>query len=146
MLPCETNKCEYGEFYNKLCDIMTSNFLFTKDHGWVKIEDNVATFGITGFARSEIGDVVFVDILDSIFNYQQGDVFGTIETVKTVSDLFIPLSGKIIEINPSIKKQPRIINEDSYNSGWIIKIYIENLSEIDNLLSYKEYKELLNEN
>jgi len=119
------------------------NIQYTKDHEWIKIEGNIATVGITEFAQSELGDIVFVEVetLSQVVN--QNEVFGTIEAVKTVSDLFMPLTGKVIEVNNMITTKPELINKDPYNHGWIIKIEISNQSEVVSLLSHSEYKNSL---
>ena len=116
---------------------------YTEEHEWVKIEDNIATVGITDFAQGELGDIVYleIDTLDS--EIASNDVFGTVEAVKTVSDLFMPLSGKVIETNSELEDRPELVNEDPYGEGWIIKIDISDISELSNLLSYEDYKNLV---
>ena len=116
---------------------------YTEEHEWVKIEDNIATVGITDFAQGELGDIVYleIDTLDS--EIASNEVFGTVEAVKTVSDLFMPLGGKVIETNPELEDKPELVNEDPYGEGWIIKIDITDLSEINSLLSAKDYKNLI---
>jgi glycine cleavage system H protein len=116
---------------------------YTEEHEWVKIEDNIATVGITDFAQGELGDIVYleIDTLDS--EIASNEVFGTVEAVKTVSDLFMPLSGKVIEINSELEDRPELVNEDPYGEGWIIKIDISDISESSNLLSYEDYKNLV---
>jgi|TARA_B110000305_G_C18946712_1_gene406425 glycine cleavage system H protein len=116
---------------------------YTKEHEWVKIEDNIATVGITDFAQGELGDIVYleIDTLDS--EIASNEVFGTVEAVKTVSDLFMPLGGKVIETNPELEDKPELVNEDPYGEGWIIKIDISDISEISSLLSYQDYKNLV---
>ena len=116
---------------------------YTEEHEWVKIEDNIATVGITDFAQGELGDIVYleIDTLDS--EIATNEVFGTVEAVKTVSDLFMPLGGKVIETNPELEDKPELVNEDPYGEGWIIKIDISYISEISSLLSYQEYKNLV---
>jgi glycine cleavage system H protein len=116
---------------------------YTEEHEWVKIEDNTATVGITDFAQGELGDIVYleIDTLDS--EIASNEVFGTVEAVKTVSDLFMPLSGKVIEINSELEDRPELVNEDPYGEGWIIKIDISDISESSNLLSYEDYKNLV---
>ncbi|MBS1558041.1 MAG: glycine cleavage system protein GcvH [Bacteroidetes bacterium] len=116
---------------------------YTKDHEWVKIEGNQATVGITAFAQSELGDIVYVDVTTAGQELNQHDVFGTVEAVKTVSDLFLPLSGKIIEFNKSLETSPEKINSDPYAEGWMIKMTIKNPSEVSGLLSADQYKELI---
>ena len=116
---------------------------YTEEHEWVKIEDNIATVGITEFAQGELGDIVYleIDTLDS--EIASNEVFGTVEAVKTVSDLFMPLGGKVIETNPELEDKPELVNEDPYGEGWIIKIDISDISEISSLLSYQDYKNLV---
>ena len=118
-------------------------FKYTEEHEWVKIEGNIATVGITDFAQGELGDIVYleIDTLDS--EVGQNEVFGTVEAVKTVSDLFMPVGGKVIETNPNLEDKPELVNEDPYGEGWIIKIDISDLSETDNLLSPQDYKNLI---
>jgi glycine cleavage system H protein len=116
---------------------------YTEEHEWVKIEDKIATVGITDFAQGELGDIVYleIDTLDS--EIATNEVFGTVEAVKTVSDLFMPLSGKVIETNSELEARPELVNEDPYGEGWIIKIDISDISESSNLLSYEDYKNLV---
>ena len=116
---------------------------YTEEHEWVKIEDNIATVGITDFAQGELGDIVYleIDTLDS--EIATNEVFGTVEAVKTVSDLFMPLSGKVIEINSELEDRPELVNEDPYGEGWIIKIDISDISESSNLLGHEDYKNLV---
>jgi glycine cleavage system H protein len=116
---------------------------YTEEHEWVKFEDNIATVGITDFAQGELGDIVYleIDTLDS--EIASNEVFGTVEAVKTVSDLFMPLSGKVIETNSELEDRPELVNEDPYGEGWIIKIDISDISESSSLLSYEDYKNLV---
>jgi glycine cleavage system H protein len=116
---------------------------YTEEHEWVKIEHNIATVGITDFAQGELGDIVYleIDTLDS--EIATNEVFGTVEAVKTVSDLFMPLSGKVIETNSELEDRPELVNEDPYGEGWIIKIDISDISESSSLLSYEDYKNLV---
>jgi len=116
---------------------------YTEEHEWVKLNGNVATVGITDFAQSELGDIVYleIDTLDSEIN--SNDVFGTVEAVKTVSDLFMPVNGKVIEVNSSLEDNPEVVNDDPYGEGWIIKIEVSNPSDIDALMSSEEYKNLI---
>ena len=116
---------------------------YTEEHEWVKIDDNIATVGITDFAQGELGDIVYleIDTLDS--EIATNEVFGTVEAVKTVSDLFMPLSGKVIETNSELEDRPELVNEDPYGEGWIIKIDISDISESSSLLSYEDYKNLV---
>ena len=116
---------------------------YTEEHEWVKIEDNIATVGITDFAQGELGDIVYleIDTLDS--EIASNEVFGTVEAVKTVSDLFMPLSGKVIETNSELEDKPELVNDDPYGEGWIIKIDISDISETNSLLSYQDYINLV---
>lgn len=116
---------------------------YTKDHEWVKVEGNSATVGITDFAQGELGDIVYLDIATSGKELAQHDVFGTVEAVKTVSDLYMPVSGKVSTVNPLLDSNPEKVNEDPYGDGWMIKIDISNVEEIDGLLSADAYKELI---
>jgi len=119
------------------------NLKYTKTHEWVKIENNIAIIGITDYAQQELGDIVFVEVNNTTKEIKKYEPFGTIEAVKTVSDLFMPISGKILEINEQLKSTPELINKDPYGEGWIIKIEISDTKEIDNLLSAEEYKQLI---
>ena len=114
---------------------------YTKDHEWVKIEGNTATVGITDFAQGELGDIVYVDINTVGQTVAQGDIFGTVEAVKTVSDLYMPVSGKVTEVNPVLDGSPEKVNEDPYGAGWMIKIEVS--GGTDTLLSADQYKELI---
>ncbi|MEL4308578.1 glycine cleavage system protein GcvH [Joostella sp. CR20] len=120
-----------------------SELKYTKDHEWVKIEGDVATVGVTDFAQSELGDIVYVEVETVDETLEREEVFGTVEAVKTVSDLFLPLSGEIIEFNESLEDEPEKVNTDPYGDGWMIKIKISDTSEIDDLLSDADYKELI---
>lgn len=119
------------------------NLKYTRDHEWVEISGNKATVGITDFAQSELGDIVFLEVETVDEQLNKEDVFGTIEAVKTVSDLFLPLTSEIIEFNEDLEQNPELVNEDPYGKGWIIKIIFNNQSEIDGLLSSDEYKKLI---
>lgn len=116
---------------------------YTKDHEWVKIDGDTATVGITDFAQRELGDIVYVEVetLDQTLN--KDEVFGTVEAVKTVSDLFLPLSGEIIAFNDSLESSPETVNSDPYGDGWMVKVKISDSSEINELLSSDQYKELI---
>ena len=116
---------------------------FTKDHEWVKIEGDIATVGITDFAQGELGDIVYVDVETVDESIDQNEVFGSVEAVKTVSDLFMPLSGEIIEFNELLEDAPEKVNTDAYGDGWMIKIKISNDTEIDSLLDAAGYKEII---
>ena len=116
---------------------------YTKDHEWVKIDGDVATVGITDFAQSELGDIVYVEVETEGEELAKDEVFGSVEAVKTVSDLFLPLSGEIIEFNEGLEYEPENVNTDPYTEGWIIKIKISNQEEIEDLLDAEAYKELI---
>ena len=119
------------------------NLMYTSEHEWVKIDNNIATVGITDFAQGELGDIIFLEFPEIDEEFNEGDVFGTIEAVKTVSDLFMPITGKVIEVNPSLEDKPELVNEDPYGEGWIIKVHITEESQIDGLLSPSDYKNLI---
>ena len=121
-----------------------SSLLFTKEHEWLDIDNNEAKVGITNFAQGELGDIIFVELPDVGDSFEKDDVFGTIEAVKTVADLFMPVSGEIISINSNIEDNPELINTDPHNDGWIIKIKIKDSSEIKSLLTEDKYKDLIN--
>ncbi|MBN2668078.1 MAG: glycine cleavage system protein GcvH [Bacteroidales bacterium] len=112
---------------------------YTKEHEWVKIDGNIATVGITDFAQGELGDVVFIEIETEGEELAQEETFGTIEAVKTVSDMFMPVSGTVLEINPALEDTPEIVNTDPYGKGWMIKIEMKDASELDSLLSADDY-------
>ena len=116
---------------------------YTKDHEWVLVDGNVATVGITDFAQSELGDIVYVEIETIGEELNKEEVFGTVEAVKTVSDLFLPLSGEIIEFNDALEVSPEDVNSDPYGKGWMVKVKIANASEIEELLSSDDYKQLI---
>lgn len=116
---------------------------YTKDHEWIRIEGDVATVGVTHFAQSELGDIVYVDVDTVDESIDRDEVFGYVEAVKTVSDLFMPLSGEVIELNESLEDEPELVNSDTYGDGWMIKIKISDESEIIDLLDAKAYKELI---
>jgi glycine cleavage system H protein len=116
---------------------------YTKDHEWIRVEGNNATIGITDFAQKELGDIVYVDITTVGETVAKEDIFGTVEAVKTVSDLFMPLTGKVLEMNKDIDSAPESVNTDPYGKGWMIKISIDNTAEIDELLSCDAYKTLI---
>lgn len=119
------------------------NLKFTKDHEWVKIEGNVATVGVTDFAQSELGDIVFVEIETEDEDLEKEEVFGTIEAVKTVSDLYMPVAGKIIEVNEELESQPELVNKAPYAGGWMVKIEMADPDQADDLLSASDYKKLI---
>jgi len=114
---------------------------YTKDHEWVKVEGNMAYIGITDFAQGELGDIVFVEIETLGDTLNKDEIFGSIEAVKTVSDLFMPLSGEVLEINEAIESNPELANTDPYGKGWLVKISINDISEAESLLTPEEYKQ-----
>ena len=120
-----------------------SDLKYTKDHEWVKIEGDIATIGITDFAQSELGDIVYVEVETLDETLQTEEIFGTVEAVKTVSDLFLPLSGEIIEFNETLEDEPEKVNTDPYGAGWMIKVKCSDLSEVESLLSAESYKMLI---
>jgi len=120
-----------------------ANLKYTKDHEWVSIDGDIATVGITHFAQKELGDIVYVEVETLDQTLEKDEVFGTVEAVKTVSDLFLPLSGEIIEFNDDLESKPESVNLDPYGAGWMIKVKIANMAEIDSLLSSEAYKELI---
>ncbi|MDX5418318.1 MAG: glycine cleavage system protein GcvH [Hymenobacteraceae bacterium] len=122
---------------------LPENLKYTKDHEWVRVEGDVAYVGITDFAQSELGDIVYVDIDTVDKQIGQNDVFGTVEAVKTVSDLFSPLSGTVQEFNDKLDGSPELVNADPYGDGWIIKMSIDDASEVEGLLSAEAYRELI---
>ncbi|MFV8321482.1 glycine cleavage system protein GcvH [Flavobacterium sp. LS2R12] len=119
------------------------NLKYTKDHEWVSIDGDTATVGITDFAQKELGDIVYVEVETLDQTLDKDEVFGTVEAVKTVSDLFLPLTGEIIAFNDALESTPEIVNSDPYGAGWMIKIKIANMAEVDDLLSSDSYKELI---
>lgn len=116
---------------------------YTKDHEWVKIDGDVAIIGITDFAQSELGDIVYVDVDTLDETVETEEVFGSVEAVKTVSDLFMPLSGEIIEFNEQLEDEPELVNSDPYGAGWMIKVSISDSSQIDTLLDAEGYKKII---
>jgi glycine cleavage system H protein len=139
----------YSYFYKTyICEKQTNmnipaNLKYTKDHEWVKIDGDTATVGITDFAQKELGDIVYVEVETLDQTLSKDEVFGTVEAVKTVSDLFLPLSGEIVEFNDSLETTPEKVNSDPYGEGWMIKVKISNDSEVSELLSSEQYKELV---
>ncbi|MDO5979436.1 glycine cleavage system protein GcvH [Flavivirga spongiicola] len=120
-----------------------SELKYTKDHEWVKIEGDVATIGITDFAQSELGDIVYVEVETVDETLDAEEIFGTVEAVKTVSDLILPLSGEIIEFNESLEDEPEKVNSDPYGDGWMIKVKCSDLSQVEGLMSTDDYKTLI---
>ncbi|MBT3209598.1 MAG: glycine cleavage system protein GcvH [Bacteroidetes bacterium] len=119
------------------------NLKFTKDHEWLRVEGENVYIGITEFAQGELGDIVFIEIETEGETLEQGETFGTIEAVKTVSDMFMPISGEVLEVNESLEDEPESVNKDPYGEGWMIKISLNDASELDSLLSAEQYKELI---
>jgi glycine cleavage system H protein len=119
------------------------NLKYTKDHEWILVEGNNGTIGITDYAQGELGDVVFIDIDPGLVEISAGKSFGTIEAVKTVSDVYGPCKGKVLEINKTLADTPELVNSDPYGNGWIIKIQIEDMSELNSLLDSAAYKQLI---
>jgi glycine cleavage system H protein len=119
------------------------NLLYTKDHEWLRVEGDMGYVGVTDFAQGELGDIVFVEVETVGETLNKEEVFGTIEAVKTVSDMFMPVSGEILEVNPAIEESPVVINKDPYGEGWMVKIRITNQSEVNDLLTAEKYTALL---
>ena len=117
---------------------------YSKEHTWISVHDNTGTIGITEFAQSELGEIVYADLPNVGYSFQQDEVFGSVEAVKTVSDLFMPVSGKITETNELLLKAPTLINDHPYKDGWLIKIEIKDITELEDLLTSNQYKELTN--
>ena len=128
---------------NTLAMNIPSELKYTKDHEWVKIDGDIATVGITDFAQSELGDIVYVEVETLDETLDKEEVFGTVEAVKTVSDLFLPLSGEIIEFNEALEDEPEKVNSDPYGDGWMVKIKISEPSEVEELMSADDYKALI---
>lgn len=120
-----------------------ANLKYSNDHEWCRVEGDTAYIGITDFAQSQLGDIVFVDVPTVGETLAAGDVFGSIEAVKTVSDAFIPVSGEILEFNPTVDADPAIVNKDAYGEGWLVKVKLSDPAEVDALLSADQYKELI---
>ena len=118
------------------------NLKYTKDHEWVRVEGDIAYVGITDFAQGELGDIVYVEIETLNEEIEMGDVFGTVEAVKTVSDLFMPISGEVIELNEKLESKPELVNSDPYGDGWMVKIKIDNISQLDELLDLDGYESI----
>ena len=120
-----------------------ADLLYTKDHEWLRVEGDMGYTGITDFAQGELGDIVFIEVETLGETLAKEEVFGTIEAVKTVSDMFMPVSGEIVEVNPALEESPDVVNKDPYGKGWMVKIRITNPSEVNDLLSAEKYKTLL---
>ena len=127
---------------NKIMNI-PAELKYTKDHEWISIDGDIATVGITDFAQSELGDIVYVEVETLDQTLEKDEVFGTVEAVKTVSDLFLPLAGEIVEFNESLESDPEKVNSDPYGEGWMIKIKVSNVNDYNELLSSEAYKELI---
>ena len=121
-----------------------ANLKYTKDHEWIKVDGSNAVVGVTDFAQGQLGDVVFIEIETQGETLEKEEVFGTIEAVKTVSDMFMPIAGEILEINPKLVDSPDVVNKDPYGDGWMVKIKMTNPSQLNELLSPEQYKELIN--
>ncbi|PVD52212.1 glycine cleavage system protein GcvH [Terrimonas sp.] len=121
-----------------------NDLYYSKEHTWLRVQDNTGTIGITEFAQKELGEIVYADLSNIGYNFQQDEVFGSVEAVKTVSDLFMPASGKVIETNQQLLKTPTFINDDPYGNGWLVKIEIQDNSELKNLLTAAQYVQVTN--
>lgn len=119
------------------------NLKYSSDHEWVRVEGSEAYVGITDFAQEELGDIVYLDVPTEGETLEQGEVFGSVEAVKTVSDLMMPVSGEVLEINPELDDAPELVNKEPYGKGWIIKVSLENPEEVDSLMSAADYKEFI---
>lgn len=122
-----------------------TNVKYTSEHEWIRLENDEAIIGITDYAQDQLGDIVFVDVAAEGETLEQGEVFGTIEVVKTVSDLFLPIGGEIVEVNPELEEHPELVNKDPYGEGWIIRIKPTDASQMDELLDAEAYKKIINE-
>ncbi len=122
-----------------------NNIKYTNEHEWIRLEDEIAYVGITDYAQEQLGDIVFVDITTEGETLAKGEIFGTIEVVKTVSDLFIPVSGEVLEVNPELEERPELVNKDPYGEGWLIKVRPSDLAELDELMDAEAYKQIINE-
>jgi glycine cleavage system H protein len=133
-------------FWQKIISIdmnLPESLKYTEDHEWIRVEGDTAYVGITDFAQKELGDIVYVEIETEGETIDQGEVFGTVEAVKTVSDLFMPLNGEVLEINSKLEEEPELVNNDPYGDGWMIKISIADESQLNNLLNVEDYKQLI---
>ena len=122
-----------------------TNIKYTNEHEWIRLEGDTAYVGITDYAQQQLGDIVFIDVTTEGETLDKGEVFGTNEVVKTVSDLFLPIGGEILEVNPQLEEHPELVNQDPYGEGWIIKLKPTDASELDDLLDAAGYKEIINE-
>jgi glycine cleavage system H protein len=134
---------EFLEYFKQYKMKIPEELKYTKDHEWVKIEGDVATVGITDFAQSELGDIVYVDVDTLDETVEADEVFGSVEAVKTVSDLFMPVTGEIVEFNEELEDEPESVNTDPYGRGWMIKVKVSDVSEIENLLDAEGYKTII---
>lgn len=119
------------------------NVKYTKDHEWISVQDNIGTIGVTDYAQSELGDIVFIDIDPDLRELIKGDAFGSVEAVKTVSDLYAPVSGKLIEVNNKLADTPEVVNSDPYGLGWMVKVEISSPEQLNDLLDAKAYKDMV---
>ena len=119
------------------------NLKYTKDHEWMSVEGDIATIGITEFAQGELGDIVYIDISNTGKALAAEEVFGTVEAVKTVSDLFLPVAGTVTEVNPALEATPELVNSDPYGAGWMVKVKVDNPADLDKLMSAAEYEKLV---
>jgi glycine cleavage system H protein len=136
----------FGYFYSQIKPTtmnIPAQLKYTKDHEWIELNGNTATVGITDFAQGELGDIVYVDISSVGKTIAQHEVFGTVEAVKTVSDLFMPVSGKVLEFNSGLEAAPETVNSDPYGKGWMVKVELSNVAEVEALLTADQYKELI---
>ena len=122
-----------------------TNVKYTSEHEWIRLEGEEAYVGITDYAQDQLGDIVFVDVTTEGETLQAGEVFGTIEVVKTVSDLFLPVGGEILEVNPELEEHPELVNQDPYGKGWLVRIRPTDVSEMDKLMDAEAYKQIINE-
>ncbi len=122
-----------------------TNVKYTSEHEWIRMEGDEAYVGITDYAQDQLGDIVFVDITTEGETLGKGEVFGTIEVVKTVSDLFLPIGGEVLEVNPELEEYPELVNQDPYGEGWLVKIKPVDMAELDDLLDVEAYKQIINE-
>ena len=120
-----------------------ANLKYTKEHEWIRLENEIAFVGITDYAQSELGEIVFVEVETVGETLNEGDVFGTIEAVKTVSDLYLPVDGEILEFNEALESTPELVNDDPYGNGWMVKVGVSDISQLDALLTAKEYEALI---
>lgn len=122
-----------------------ANIKYTNEHEWIRLDGETAYVGITDYAQDQLGDIVFVDITTEGETLEKGEVFGTIEVVKTVSDLFLPVGGEVLEVNPELEEHPELVNKDPYGEGWLIQLKPSDMSEMDTLLDAEAYKQIINE-